>query len=182
MSGLAKLVGYLVLFGLAGYGGYALWQNPEVQTAIEDIIGPMPTTLIDQESSIGSPDANLYHFTLQQESKVRLSVDVLSQHPVDVITTSGHISKPEYVMSVGLKNLADFFTLLFPEESQPNTESVFTHPLSKEAARDFDSGWQTMSAGRYSVIIDNTNAFTESYGDAKLHINVKVIEKTPKNQ
>ena len=47
MSGLAKFIGYLVLFGLAGYGGYTLWHHPEVKTVVEDIIGPSPTVLID---------------------------------------------------------------------------------------------------------------------------------------
>ena len=180
MSGLAKLIGYLVLFGLAGFGAYSLWKDPQVQTIVEDIIGPTPITLIDEKSSIGSPDADLYHFSVKHGSKVRLLVDVQSQYPIDIITTQGRVSKAEYVMTVGLKNLSDFFSLIFPEETSHDASTVFENPLSQEAASSFDSGWQMLEqGGHYSVILDNTNAFTENYGDAQLNITVKVIEPKP---
>lgn len=164
MGILVKLVGLLFVAALIAVG-LAAWQNQdEAKLLFKQLAGEEVTSLIDEETNVVASDAAILMFSVPETARVRLEVDLGHSLPIDIIMTQGHISKTEYVMNVGIKELSDLIAVFSPEHK---AQDFFSHPLSKRAAiKKFSSAWATLEPGDYSIILDNTDAFSPSRGDA----------------
>ena len=84
--------------------------------------------------------------------------------PLDIVAFSGKISREQWVIAATGGETISLLAALFGGQSQSD---VFATPLSKKAAfRMFESPWAKAEPGQYTVILDNTQAYTPSRGDA----------------
>ena len=125
---------------------------------------PQPAPELSHESYVASEDADVFHFVVNHPSKVKLRVMIEGDVPLDIVAFSGKISREQWVIAATGGETISLLAALFGGQSQSD---VFATPLSKKAAfRMFESPWAKAEPGQYTVILDNTQAYTPSRGDA----------------
>ena len=168
---------------------------PSGQAQVAETAAPaappaQPATLIlhDETTFVARDDAYIYRFKVDGPVRVRLSVAVDGDAPVDVFTVPENVSKDEYLrISLNLqtadamKGMEAGLSVLFGDapgqEKNPAddmsalADALFNSGLSKRGLyRNFEGDWQSLTPGIYSLVIDNTDAFTPVRGDAPVRV------------
>lgn len=168
MDKIAKFTGYIVIFFVA-IGIYANW--------MDDSSAPRrrQKQFLRQETYVASDDAAIVKFTVKASTQVRMVLTIKNQVPLDVVTTRGSINKTQYFVALGAKTFSDFVSL-FSEDAAGRTQDFFGNAMSQRGTyQEFSTPWVNVEPGVYSIIIDNTDAFTPTRGDAI--INIKLFER-----
>jgi hypothetical protein len=123
-----------------------------------------------------------FNFTVTKRSKVDLIIDIDNTVPVDVIVFPFNVSEDKYAnllmnmgMEEGQKMIATLFgndARLTPPDKHALTEAdLFALPLSKKGAYGhYESDWQVLAPGTYTVFVDNEGSFTPTRGDAPIRV------------
>ena len=151
-------------------GHKAATPAPQPQPLVTQQSQPQPQLApeLSREIYVASEDADVYHFVVKHPSKVRLRAMIEGNVPVDIVTSSGKYSREQWVMAATSGETLSLLATVFGGQSLPD---VFATPLSKKAAfRVFESPWVDTEPGEYTVILDNTQAYTPSRGDAVVRL------------
>jgi hypothetical protein len=168
MDSIAKFIGYLFLIFLVT-GLVANWIDSN------DKKEPQETLFLNEDSYVAKDDARIFRFNASKPTQIKMVLEIKNEAPLDVMTKAGEISKNEYAVAIGAKVVADFISL-FSTDAAKNNPEFFDNPLSHQGVfREFSSPWIEVEPGTYSIVVDNTDAFTPTRGDAP--INLKLYER-----
>lgn len=171
MDAIAKLIGYalLILIAIAFFG--KLREN--------GALDPKAAVFMDEEGYVAAEDVSIYHISITKTSQIRMVLDVKNDAPLDVMTTTGKISKAQFTTALGVKLVADVVSI-FSSDGDKQID-FFDNPMSRQGVyREFATPWVTFNPGNYTIIIDNTRAFTPPRGDAPIHL--KLYERPVRQQ
>jgi len=137
-----------------------------------------PIELLNQSGYVAKNDTAIYKFTIDEPSEIQMDLTIKNDVPLDVITTGGKVSQLKYLAAVGLKTVMDIGSL-FSTDDNERVPDFFDNALSQKGVFEhFSSPWVKAHAGVYSIIVDNTEAFTPTRGDAPIEL--KVSQRTIK--
>lgn len=151
-------------------------QKPQTDTTTKDSLSY--SFYIPQEG------LESFSFTLNGRQNVALALVIDNTVPLDVLVFPGKITKQQYnhlVMTVGLEEGQDAMeeilgkgARLTPKDPNvPRADDLFSLPLSKKGAYvNWQSEWQVLDAGTYTVFLDNSGNFSPSRGDAPVQVGV----------
>ncbi|MEW8347347.1 MAG: hypothetical protein AB2687_03490 [Candidatus Thiodiazotropha taylori] len=168
MDGIAKFVGYAFLILL----GIGIFVN---LTEDGSVLEPKSILFMDEDSYVASKDATIFQFSVSKPTRVRMVLTIKNQAPLDVITEAGKVTEAQYMAAIGTKAIVDVISI-FSEDAGKDMPNFFGNSMSQQGVyQNFSTPWVKVDTGNYSIIVDNTNAFTPSRGDAP--INLKLYER-----
>lgn len=149
---------------------YDYWENePDVIESLEVV-----STLLERNVFVAAGDVTILNFEVN-DRRSRLRLHVLAQNPVplDILFSSGKVSEVEYQTAAALQGVVDVANLL----GGTRGKSVFDDEWAIEGmVIEFESPVRRLRKGTHSVILDNTQAFTPTRGDAVITVAVQVLE------
>lgn len=169
MDTLAKGIGYVFIF-LVFIGVLRQCDKQADEEKAKPPATPAAVTFLDQETYVASETVRRFEFTVREPSAVQLVLDIKNATPLDVVIANGQMSDGEYLAAAMLvKPLTDTMDMLSDQPSKP--VDFFSSPLARQGAyQRFESPFARFEAGVYTVILDNTPAFTPSRGDAPVRL------------
>lgn len=175
LDSFAKLVGYvfLVLFGigiLGHYYGEIVDDAVQIRTSGTSAEEPASVLFMDVDRQIASGDAGVVHFETQQRLMIKMVARIDKAVPIDIITTSGKVSKPDYMASAAASETASMYALFLGHEPGKDLD-LFDNGMSVQSVNgQFESPWVMADVGTYSIIFDNTDSFTPARGDTSVNV------------
>lgn len=125
-----------------------------------------PTPILSDSIYLASNDLDVYQFNVERDATFLMVLTIEGDVPIDVITMPRLITPEQWLLEAELMILAGTLTL-------EGTQTIFSSAWSKKAAfREYQSGWINLAPGQYTVILDNTDHFTPSRGDALVTVRI----------
>lgn len=174
----------VILFLLIGYLPDVLNEPNEVKTTTSDnhlttppmvqdnqavtpeTVAQQPVPILSESIYLASNDLDVYQFNVERAAAFFMLLTIEGDVPIDVITLPKLVKAEQWLLEAELMIIAGVFTL-------HGTQDVFSSAWSKKAAfREYQSGWINLEPGQYTVILDNTDQFTPSRGDALVNIQI----------
>ncbi|MFP5505569.1 MAG: hypothetical protein ACLGH6_05180 [Gammaproteobacteria bacterium] len=165
MDKIIKGAGYVFLFLLV-IGLYQKWQRGDFN---QDKT-PAPVVFLDQETYLAAEAVKVFEFVVDTPAAVKLDLAIKNDAPLDVIVANGRMTEADYLAAAYiLKPMEAVGNWLSNQPTQPT--NFFSSPLAREGAHQrFESPWARFEPGTYTVIVDNTPAFTPTRGDAPIRL------------
>lgn len=114
-------------------------------------------------------DAEVLTITVGTPTQLKLLLHIEGDAPLDVLFLPGRVSKGQWLFDAAATDMAAPFELM----AGGSADARFQGALSKRAAfRTFESEWGAASPGDYTIVLDNTVAFTPERGDVVVELDV----------
>ncbi|VVQ23668.1 hypothetical protein [Pseudomonas fluorescens] len=123
-----------------------------------------------------------FTFTAHKRLKAAMIMDIDNTVPLDVVVLPGKWTDEEYtnlLSAIGYeeaqvlieKTLGKGARMTPPDPNMLTSADIFTMPLSKKGAYvHWESGWQALDEGTYTVFLDNQGNFSPTRGDAPVRL------------
>ena len=114
-----------------------------------------PSLFMDENRYVVRGDVAIFHFSVTGNAMITMVIDVENGAPVDIFGTKGKLSVENYLGDQRVIN---------------NDQSVFDEPASKQGVYKSYKVSFAAEKGEYSIVVDNTDAFTPTRGDAAVKL------------
>lgn len=123
-----------------------------------------------------------FSFTLSKRMNVQMVLNIDNTVPLDVLTFPAVITKEQYgnmMANLAYEQSQDMMeqvlgkgARLTPRQANmPTEQQLFGFPLAKKGAYvHWESGWQVLDGGVYTVVLDNQGTFSPTRGDAPVQV------------
>jgi len=131
---------------------------------------PESVVFLDEETYVSSDAIRRFEFSVREPALVKLDLTIRNEAPLDVIVANGQFTEARYYASaMVLKPMEDAMNFL--SSTPTKATNVFSSPLARQGAyQRFESPFARFEPGIYTVIVDNTPAFTATRGDAPVRL------------
>lgn len=138
--------------------------------AMPNPVAPLAQPFLRRDGMyVPAGDAEVMTFTVNLPTNLKLLVEIEGDVPLDVLFLPGQVSKAQWLFDAAATDVMAPFDLL----AGGSPDARFQGALSKRGAfRQFESQWGTAEPGDYTIILDNTAAFTPERGDAVVRVDV----------
>ena len=163
--------------------------KPELDLSNKAVSAPLApvevvNTLYDETTYIVKEGAFVYGLNAKGPILIKIQTSIEGDVPVDIIFDKAVINVDEYLKVAKRilinkeinESLEDFKFLLGESEASDESaslEGIFNNSLSKKGAyKQYETKWVRLEPGDYSLVIDNTDLFTPTRGDAPVNVQV----------